>query len=171
MPIAFLKLSIHALDMIEVKYFPMPPSVNKSYTPYRDKYTKKLSIKKNNVLTDYFKEAEGWRYRNLDKSKQISKIIGDWLMKGCFLYFDRYLMVHRNSLYYKNGNMRAWDVSNRIKALDDGLTRILGFDDRYVRSGREEAVMIDDQYEECAFVGILPIREKMIYNPEEFELS
>lgn len=59
-------------------------------------------------------------------------------------------------LHFKNGNVRKWDVTNHVKALEDALVSVLGIDDCCFKSVWSEKHNIEHGKEERTEVVITP---------------
>ena len=75
---------------------------------------------------------DGWQALHLDELKAARAQIGDWLLKGQFLSFDAAFYMPWGNVFTKKNVPKRMDVSNRIKALHDVLSKKLGFDDKHI---------------------------------------
>lgn len=90
---------------------PMPPSVNHLYATVRGR----------RVLT-----KEGRKYKKL-VSEMFEHLGGDTMP----VWF-RLIIELRLPLYFKNGKVRKFDASNRVKVLEDAVCEGMGIDDSRV---------------------------------------
>lgn len=105
--------------------FPMPPSVNHLYgwSPGAGR------LVKSKLCTNYERTVGKWVLTNqaqLEKLRLFTKDLGAYV-------FDVAAMFHmeRSSIICLNGKPKKNDTSNRIKALHDVLSSIVGVDDSY----------------------------------------
>ena len=130
--------------------FPLPPSANSLYAHSRmyDRMVKTQAYK------DYDKDVQLWIASNQGKVDEVRGFAKD--LKGVFHINATFYMQHK-SVVCKDGRPKKNDTSNRIKALHDVLSNILGVDDSYFWSGSFTKVAMADGKERVAVT--LVIRE------------
>lgn len=104
---------------------PMPPSVNELYKKGRYGNIYKDSSK-------WDKTFERWR---LDRESTLQEIAREvkWEMGGKsrkVIKIDVCYSIHPDGIWDNKGHFKRWDADNRIKALFDALSGVLGIDDR-----------------------------------------
>lgn len=57
------------------------------------------------------------------------------------LSFERKFMLPRNKVYTKDGRPKKFDITNRIKALDDCICDAIGIDDRHIFQSYSEKLV------------------------------
>lgn len=117
--------------------FPLPPSANALYA----------SIGKRRVKTAVYKKFEhAARYWMLKHSSEINDARTLTLDTGSqrFIHIDTVFFMERKNIICKDGTPKRNDTSNRLKALHDVLSQILGLDDSYFFSGSYDKVAVDD---------------------------
>lgn len=62
------------------------------------------------------------------------------------LHIERKFFFSRETLFFKNGNKKKMDLTNRIKYLDDYVCRALQIDDNLIMSGSEETFLDNQDY-------------------------
>ena len=136
------------IDLIEF-VLPMPPGQNHLYVNRRNGGRFK------NTSHPFFKNIQAHYLKN----KQ-------WIdsLEFSGLYeIDRLFCFHYKSIYCKDGRPKKMDVSNRIKAFDDELCKMIGLDDHLFWRGTEEKILIDDDTEEeCVLVKIKRIEPRTL---------
>lgn len=113
----------------EIKGFPMPPSANALYA--NGKYGGRFkSIK----YREYEETVRLW-CRDYQHILRTARNLINNLSHGEVLHVERSFYHQKGKIITKDGKPRKNDTSNRIKALDDVLSEILGTDDSLFWSG------------------------------------
>ncbi|MFI5405196.1 MAG: RusA family crossover junction endodeoxyribonuclease [Nitrososphaerales archaeon] len=105
---------------MELKNIPIPPSVNHMYRTlpnYRRCKTK--------YLLDFEKDFELWVLLNKEAINTARKEIKD----SKYLKLDLRFYLKRPTLFCLNNTVKKMDISNRIKAVEDAVSNLLGIDD------------------------------------------
>jgi Holliday junction resolvase RusA-like endonuclease len=107
-------------DIIILPNIPFPPSVNAAYaySRYKDRLVRSKSH------CSYEREFQVWRANH----RQLLRDAGNAL-RGHRLRLDLAFYCATDT---KSGDVRKLDVSNRIKLVEDQLSRALGIDDSYI---------------------------------------
>jgi Holliday junction resolvase RusA-like endonuclease len=101
---------------------PMPPSVNHAYINLpRGGRVPSAHLKA------FYKEMDAWCLGYLREITHTRLKVASRYLRLEFVYF-----VPRKKLFSKIGVPKSWDVSNRIKAIEDALCRLLDVDDKWV---------------------------------------
>jgi len=114
----------------EIKGFPMPPSANVLYanSPQGGRF-------KTAKYKQYETQAQIWIYKNghqlITAQEQIKS-----LKHGEVLSVERDFYFRSDRIISSKGTPLKNDTSNRIKALDDILSKMLGIDDSYFWDGK-----------------------------------
>lgn len=114
---------------IEIKGFPLPPSANALYLniPGRGRC-------KSAALTKYESDVRFWCLRNqhqMNLARELTIGVGP----GVFLKVSKMFFMKKKSILKKDGTPKRNDTSNRIKALEDVLSKLLGIDDKWFWAG------------------------------------
>jgi hypothetical protein len=104
----------------------MPPTANRMYLPIRGRMI--LS----NVGRQFKQDIEWYRVANRLQVQEISEHCVRAVQSGQLLCIDREFFFQRSTIFTKKGEVKRHDLTNKIKALDDGLSSILQVDDRYI---------------------------------------
>lgn len=140
------------INTMIIKKMLMPPSVNKSKTIHR--YTKRII--KSEEYRIYEDKITKWKLNNFHALRAIEIEVREELSKHKFFYVQRFFCFCKKNVFYKNGNQRKNDISNRIKILDDTLSKILGIDDTRFVLGSEELILVENESLEQVIVRITP---------------
>lgn len=149
---------------------PLPPSVNEYLMPVvgrvkRNKFGKLYGqgrLVKTTVHKKYDSDVTLWVLKH---SKQIEAFKEEVFMamkakearKDPYaLCVDMFFCFHRDRIFTVNNKLGRLDRDNRIKPMQDQLSKIIGLDDKYVFSGIAEKVSCENEEDECT---ILRIRE------------
>ena len=126
---------MHQPKIIIFKNLPFPPSENAAYrnVPGRGRV-------KAQVLKDFYKELEVWEMRN----RAFLKAVREYVKHLKAIQLDMYLGVHRSRIYCKDGAVKRFDASNRIKAAHDGLAMLIEKDDSFFFAGYFEKKELPD---------------------------
>jgi Holliday junction resolvase RusA-like endonuclease len=108
--------------MIKLEGFPVPPSTNALYK----------NVGRRRAKTDEYKEyefdCEVWYCSNIKAVKRAIKYLGDFPLLTIKLEYN----LPKSKLFTKQAKVKKYDLSNRIKALEDQLFRLLERDDSCV---------------------------------------
>jgi len=100
---------------------PVPPTVNNAYINFRG------GRRASQSHTDFKLECQKWalgHYRELHRIRP--------LVSGKILAMGYSYHLQRSRLYTKKGGIKRFDVSNRIKLLEDSMCRMIQVDDSHV---------------------------------------
>lgn len=106
----------------------MPPSVNKIYLPVRGRFIPSKH------LISYKKELEHYYLTFRLQIEEIAQSCMRAYQSGQVISFTREFYFQRTYLFTKKGTPRKFDLTNREKALDDGISNFIGVDDSAVFS-------------------------------------
>jgi hypothetical protein len=118
-------------------HLPIPPTSNRFLIPANGRL---------------IKSPEARRYEGtmhiyaLRFFKQIEAIAEAF--KGKHLRVDRYFIFHKSRLITKKDTLKKLDSSNRVKILDDSVSKLIGIDDCYFITGVAEKLWCDDPKDE-----------------------
>jgi hypothetical protein len=116
---------------LNLKDFPMPPSINVAYAN---------SIRggrhKTQTMIQFERRVKEWAMK-CGPSLQSARIRLSTMPKTHAIWIDRRFFFHYDSIITKSKRPRRNDTSNRIKALDDAISQILGIDDSIFWGGSE----------------------------------
>lgn len=130
------------LIMFILKRIPIPPTSNNLYASVRGRLIKSIEGRK------YESALKLYSIRNfkiLDKIKSNLKP-SDSLRVDCFFIF------HKNRIISKKGEYKKLDVTNRIKALHDAISDMVGIDDKQFISVGCEKIICENQEDEQVIV-------------------
>ena len=126
------------LDVVTINKFPLPPSANALYSNLGRRRIKSKAYR------DYLNEVRLWmlmNQRQLHDARRISMNTTPFN----FIHIDCRFYMLRTSIFTKDNKPKRNDTSNRIKALHDALSVILGIDDSYFWSGSFDKLAVDHE--------------------------
>jgi len=154
---------------IYFKDFPLPPTVNKAYVNFG--INRRRSSKS---LLDFKKAAHEWAMLNNKIVKYAQGYIANTLREDQLIKIDAWVGLKYSRLFTLKNIRKNIDVTNRIKALHDSLSKILMFDDRYFCTGHTEPVIVENKESECVLIKLsiteMKILEDLV-NPEIFQMT
>ncbi len=116
---------------------PMPPSLNRCYRNVRG-----IGRVATGELTDFKAEMMLWGHRNKKDIEAVSK-----KLQSSIFRLDLNFFMKRTNLVTQKNSVKRNDVSNRIKAIEDGLCKLLLTDDKYVFSLTARKILSEsDEY-------------------------
>lgn len=113
------------------KDIPMPPSINRVYK----KSFKTKRMYKSNEYMDFQRDYKTWELLHLKELAEASYFLQEAIENGINLRIDRFFKFLE--VYNKDKTVKCVDVSNRIKVIDDELSKSLEIDDKYFFIGTE----------------------------------
>jgi Holliday junction resolvase RusA-like endonuclease len=141
------------LSPIWVTGIPIPPSSNAQYKPYKNHHTGKLSFKASLELQTYKRELDLCFYKNPGQFLGNIKKLQSWLDHGIYFEVKATFFFNVKTLLTQKGTPKKMDVSNKLKALHDGLAKLLQVDDslffkisaekRLTHSNEVESVVVE----------------------------
>ena len=120
--------------------FPLPPSANglyKSVGRRRAKSSDYLAFERSAIAW------MRWHTIEIDEARELTLLTGP----NRYIHIDCVFYMLRERIICKSGLPKKNDTSNRLKALHDALSQILGIDDCYFFSGSFDKVAVDDPSE------------------------
>lgn len=130
--------------MFVLKRIPLPPSSNQLYSSRRGRLIKSIEGRGYEAAINLYAIRN---FKILDKIK--SELKPDDTLK-----IDRYFVFHKPRIISKNLEYKKLDATNRIKCADDGLSKLLGIDDKQFISGITEKVVCDNEQDEQIIIHI-----------------
>lgn len=125
------------LEQITLKDLPMPPSANNLHaTIWKTK--RRVRTKEYNIYEQMMNLWASTHQVQLNNARQLTIA----LKKDQAIRVDRTYWFQRSSVLTKTGEPKRNDTSNRIKALDDSLSALLGIDDKYFWEGSFEKLIV-----------------------------
>lgn len=133
----------------------MPPSSNNQYILVR-RGGKTFHVA-SGKLKAYQNVMNSYPYRKEKTFKRDQKQILDWIAEGKKLQVDALFFFHKKSLFTLDGRVKKMDVSNRLKALHDALSTLMGVDDSLFFRVVAEKIQGDEEKAESVTVKIKPL--------------
>lgn len=133
-----------------LKDIPLPPSSNKLYSSVRGRLIKSIEGRK------YASEINIYALKNFKIIDKIKKQIGP----NDTLRIDRYFVFHKSRIISKQNEYKKLDATNRIKSADDGLSSLLGIDDKQFISGITEKVTCENEKDEQIIIHISIVKQR-----------
>jgi len=126
--------------------FPLPPSSNAIYKHFYDKRKRKIVRASADPLLAYKEEVRLWALCN----KRLCIRANELLRDEKSIRVKAWVTLEKSRIWTKDGRPKKNDVSNRGKALFDGLADVIGIDDKLFKSvGLEMAETNDYRFESC----------------------
>lgn len=140
-------------SLIFLEDFPFPPSANLLYRTFGTySRAKKRSVTRRAKTKNYLefeKLVEGWTLQNTKLIQYTSQHLSQAMLNQDFLIrIDAYVKCHYSTLYTLKNTRKKFDVSNRIKAFHDALSKTIGIDDRFFFVGYTKPIVVDDEGDE-----------------------
>jgi len=114
---------------IKLKDFPMPPSVNNLY--FTTKFGKRVKAK---GYTDFERASANWAKMNTVNLGLVRQMSLE-CRTGWGLRVDQTFYFPQGEILTKQGKPKRNDTTNRLKALHDVLSKLLGIDDCWFWNG------------------------------------
>jgi Holliday junction resolvase RusA-like endonuclease len=95
---------------------------------------------------DYIKRVETWKALHYVEVVMATASIRTWLNEFNVLHITYILSLHRDDIFTQAGFPRKMDATNRIKILQDTLSKLLLFDDSLIFSAKIEKAVSDERY-------------------------
>ena len=125
-----------------IEHFPFPPSTNELYQNAKGKGRVKTS-----KYRQYCRDVEAFRLKNLriiSEMRELIKTFGLLSVEYQFNIKDKQLFCVSKNL---EGKPKRYDVTNRVKACEDQVFKILKMDDSFVFKNSEEKIPVNNNQE------------------------
>jgi len=127
-------------DVVLFKRFPLPPSVNELYATIGRKRVR------SSVYRSYVRAALIWMKMNPEIVKQARELSIE-TGPHRFIHIDTIFYMNRKNIICADGRPKRNDTSNRLKALHDVLSEIIGIDDSYFWSLSADKTPVENENE------------------------
>ncbi len=156
--------------MFWITNFPIPPSTNELYETNVTKVWKKslktgkpymgfkTSRRRSAELEKFLLECLSFKNANYQLIQKMRPEILKWISEGSVLRLDSWVAFERSRIWTKDGQPQVIDADNRRKALQDGISKILDLDDKWVYSGIMEKVTCESKDLEQSVIKISPFK-------------
>ena len=150
---------------------PIPPSANQMHSVGSNKVwrqkkdgTKYLStsahVYNSPELRHFYLQCKNFANINYVQIAGIRKQCVDWISKGFVLKTEAWVGFENSRVWTKNGQPQKIDSDNRLKPLQDGLSKMLSIDDCWQYcSSIEKVTVVSKDLESCT-VRITPIKPR-----------
>jgi len=112
---------------------PMPPSTNHLYASIKTRG--RIIRVKSQEYKSWEKEFFAWSVVYRAQIKAVKEWALEQTSRNCTIRLDRYFWFCRSDIVCKDGTPKKLDVTNRIKAIDDAIAKLIGIDDSWYWSG------------------------------------
>lgn len=137
---------------------PLPPSHNNMYSTI---FQRGKPIRIPSVELKMFNQAmDRWALCRSDELSRALRFFRECAAIGLKFKIDRFFFFEYSRIISKEGNVKIMDASNRVKALDDGVSKIIGVDDKLFFRGSEEKAICDQGMAESCAVLLSVVRER-----------
>ena len=137
--------------ILSLKEIPMPPSSNNQYVVARNR------LVPSSDLRNYKKRMEIYGITLQRSLKEDANDLAGFVEDGKVLHIDRRFYFPRSRLFTKQDKPKKIDVSNRIKAVDDAISKLIGIDDKLFFSATTKKYAHSHALYEYVEVDISPI--------------
>lgn len=122
-----------------LRKMPVPPSANQLYA-FAKTYNRMVKTK---VYREYEREVLRWRQLNELQIKDCRDFFRD--LGNQVINVDATFYMPKTEIICKSGKPKRNDTSNRLKALHDVLSELIGIDDCYFWSGSFQKLSTDSE--------------------------
>lgn len=145
-----------------------PISTNEMYAPTYNHKKKYSFLRKSDTLIEF---QNNMASRLLEYSDAISQFIELCKSKYTYLGFKLTIWLGMNDMFLKtSNNLRAYDASNYLKAIEDCISTVTGIDDRYDMEVRVIKYHTPDLETWYTIAQLEPV-DYMIYKSENIQLD
>lgn len=126
---------------------PMPPTSNKSYwaKSVRTQTGYFAKMVKSNELRGYQQTMQQWAQVNSMGLHKNRRLITDWINKGFMIRLDSYVCFNKEKIWTLKNMPKKNDLKNRLKALHDCVSDIMGIDDKLFFAGYDEKCVTEKE--------------------------
>lgn len=117
------------IDSILIANFPWPPTVNGLYSNAGTYRTKRV---KSREYRQYLSNCIVYKQKYRQDIEKMKLAVKEWVGEKRVLHLNIDLVGYRSNFWTKAGVPKRIDSDNRIKALQDALSSILEFDDKFI---------------------------------------
>lgn len=134
---------------------PIPPSSNNQYKAFVR--NNRIIHARSQDLLDFKKDFEKWAKANSGGIRMARA-----MLEGSAVEVEAFIGFHRERLFTKKDTFKRLDVSNRIKALHDCLSDVLGIDDSAFFAISAEKFVVEYPLPEQVIVRLSPFLAKSL---------
>ena len=157
------------MEPIWIYDLPLPPSVNEYLMPIagptkysfnRGRRFQQARLVKTAIHKKYELSIDNWINKNIESVRSLQKLVAEEVNhnlkagKPFALKVDMYFVFEKSRILTKNNKAERLDRDNRIKPLQDQLSKIIGIDDKYIFSGNAEKLICSTREAECSMIRI-----------------
>ncbi len=155
------------MNKIHIRGIPIPPTSNKMYwaRTFKTK-TGKIAAKfsSSNEKINYEKEFLHWALKNKALLLTVKPELEKWISKkNGMIYLDFYFALPREELLTLKNKPKKIDASNRLKVINDELSKAIGIDDKYFH-GSYRFVISESNTRYCGIY----LSETKLYTAKEY---
>lgn len=159
--------------MIWISKLPIPPSANEMHKVGSNKVwrrrkdgSKYLStsahVYNSPELVQFYLQCKNFSNINYIQMAKIRTQCTEWIAKGFLLKIEVYVAFENSRIWTKEGQPQQIDADNRLKPMQDGLSKMLGIDDKWFFCGSIEKVTCNSKELESCTIKISPIKAKTL---------
>lgn len=142
-------------ESVILAQLPLPPSVNNAYVSiYQHGKIRRVP---NHDLVAFKRDIQKWPMSAHANFLVVKHKVQKWIDDGKVLELRCLIFFKEERLFTKKKTIKKLDVSNRIKALEDGVCDILGICDSVFFRVYAEKAVCHESLNEMACVEILPL--------------
>lgn len=114
------------------------------------------------ALTHFYLQCKNFANINYVQMAGIRKKCLEWISKGNLLKVEMFVAFENGRVWTKDGQPQQIDADNRIKPMQDGLSKMLSIDDRWFFCASIEKVTCDSKESECISIRITPQKARTL---------
>lgn len=127
---------------VKISGIPMPPQSNHMYATSRRGH--RFASKD---LCGFKEAINAIMFLKREDLEDVRRKLQNLLTYNSSLKIERFYYFLYERIYTKDGRPKKMDVSNRIKALDDGISTMIGVDDSWFFQGSEYKIASPKRHE------------------------
>jgi hypothetical protein len=111
-------------------------------------------------LTRFKLDCEIWGMKHARYLFRVKAKVKEFINNGKEIEVQRYFLFNTSKIYTKEHKPKIFDVSNRVKAIDDAVAKMIGVDDKYTFRGISEKIDCGSNFNPCIWIIIKPMKSE-----------
>lgn len=113
----------------ELSKLPVPPPSNHQYIPIVFKGQQRARLVPSTELKEFQARAQEWFKEHFLVIGKARQVCADWQLKGYQIGLEAHFFFPHSRVWTQDGRLKRFDVSNRLKALEDQISEMISVDD------------------------------------------
>jgi Holliday junction resolvase RusA-like endonuclease len=134
--------------------FPMPPSINTAYATIL-RHGRPIKIKSRDMHR-FDSDCDSWLLKHAQVVRKTIQDLQSDSLRGKKIQIKFLFLFPPAKLLCKDGRTKRLDVTNRIKAVEDQVSKILGIDDKHFWSGSYAKQITPHEMRAILSIEVLP---------------